>query len=212
MYRPPVFREDRTEVLHALIRTHPLGTLITHGAHGLMANLLPFTLVENESGSPLLRTHLARANSQLADLHAGNEALVLFQGPHAYVSPGWYPSKAEHEKVVPTWNYVMVQARGQPQLIDDEAWLREQISHLTDTQEQHRPTPWKVTDAPKDFITGLLKAIVGLEIPVRQIEGKWKVSQNRSASDRQGVADGLRREDNALAMADLVATHRKDQL
>lgn len=212
MYRPPVFREDRTVMLHALIRAHPLGTLITHGANGLMANLLPFTLVENENGSALLRTHLARANSQLADLHAGNEALVLFQGPHAYVSPGWYPSKAEHEKVVPTWNYVMVQARGQPQLIDDEAWLREQISHLTDTQEQHRPTPWKVTDAPEDFITGLLKAIIGLEIPVCQIEGKWKVSQNRSAADRQGVADGLRQEDNALAMADLVATHRKDQL
>lgn len=212
MYRPPVFREDRTEMLHALIRAHPLGTLITHGANGLMANLLPFTLVENENGSALLRTHLARANNQLADLHAGNEALVLFQGPHAYVSPGWYPSKAEHEKVVPTWNYVMVQARGMPQLIDDEGWLREQISHLTDTQEHHRPTPWKVTDAPEDFITGLLKAIIGLEIPVLQIEGKWKVSQNRSASDRQGLADGLRQEDNAPAMADLVATHRKDQL
>lgn len=211
MYRPPAFREDRPEVLHGLIRAHPLGTLITHGANGLMANLLPFTLVENADGTALLRTHLARPNSQLVDLREGGEALVLFQGPQAYVSPGWYPSKAEHEKVVPTWNYVMVQARGKPRLIDDEGWLRDQISHLTHTQEHHRPAPWKMTDAPEDFITGLLKGIMGLEIPVERIEGKWKVSQNRSAADRQGVVDGLRQEDSASPMANLVAAHRKDR-
>ena len=197
--------------MYALIRAHPLGTLITHGANGLTANLLPFTLVENEDGTALLRAHLARPNSQLTDLREGGEALVLFQGPQAYVTPSWYPSKAEHEKVVPTWNYVMVQARGKPRLIDDADWLRAQISHLTDTQEHHRPTSWKVTDAPEDFITGLLKAIIGLEISVRQIEGKWKVSQNRSAADRQGVADGLRQEDSASPMAALVAAHRKDR-
>lgn len=124
---------------------------------------------------------------------------------------GGYPSKAEHEKVVPTWNYVMVQARGKPRLVDDEGWLRDQIAHLTHTQEHHRPAPWKMTDAPEDFITGLLTGIIGLEIPVERIEGKWKVSQNRSAADRQGVVYGLRQEDSASPMANLVAAHRKDR-
>lgn len=212
MYRPPAFREDRPEVLHALIRAHPLGTLITYGSGGLTANLVPFTLVEDGNGSAILRTHLAKANEQLVDLREGPEALVLFQGPQAYVSPSWYPSKKEHEKVVPTWNYVMVQVRGLPQVIDSADWLLEQISHLTETQENHRPDPWKVSDAPECFIASLLNGIVGLEIPIEHIEGKWKVSQNRSSTDRQGVADGLRHEDNALAMADLIETHRRDLL
>lgn len=200
MYQPPAFREDRPEVLQALIRAHPLATLVTSGAGGLQANLLPFLLTD-EGGA--LRAHLARANPQLADLREGGEALVIFQGPQAYVSPAFYASKAEHGKVVPTWNYAVVQVRGTPRVLDDAAWVREQIDDLTDSQEAGRAEPWAVGDAPDDFIAMQLRAIVGIEIPIASIEGKWKVSQNRSEADRQGVAAGLPLE--AAAMALLVA-------
>ena len=191
MYRPPAFREDRSEILRALIRGHPLATLVTHGAAGLTANLIPFTLVEAEGGDRL-RCHLAKANEQLADLRAGAEALVIFQGPHAYVSPSWYASKAETHKVVPTWNYVVVQAWGTPVVTDDADWLKAQTTALTDSRESTRSEPWAVTDAPADYIASQLRGITGVEIPIARIEGKWKASQNRSEADRKGVADGLR--------------------
>jgi transcriptional regulator len=207
MYQPAAFREDRLEILHALIHTHPLATLVTAGAGGLIANLLPFTLVgTGEKGT--LRGHLAKANDQLPALRAGAETLVVFQGPEAYITPSWYASKREHGRVVPTWNYAVVQVRGTPRVIDDPAWIRAQIEDLTSSQENRRPAPWKVTDAPEPFILGQIKAIIGIEIPILAIEGKWKVSQNRSAADRQGVQEGLQQEGIGAEMAKLVADAR----
>lgn len=201
MYRPPAFREDRPELLHAAIRAHPLATLVTHGPSGLTANLVPFTLVTAGDGPDLLRAHLARANPQLADLRAGGEALVIFQGPQAYVTPSWYPAKQAHGKVVPTWNYILVQAHGRPRVIDDAAWLRAQIDALTAQQEADRQDPWAVDDAPPDFVAAQLKGIAGVEIAIDRIEGKWKASQNQPAANRAGVAAGLRALDPASPMA-----------
>jgi transcriptional regulator len=203
MYRPSYFREDRQEVLHALIRSHPFAQLVTMREQGIEANPLPMLIDPQASPNGTLRGHLARANDQVAALRAGGQALVIFQGPQAYVSPSWYPSKAEHGKVVPTWNYVAVHAWGIPRVIDDAAWLRRLIEDLTVSQEQGRNDPWAVGDAPEDFIATMVKAIVGIEIPIDRIEGKWKVSQNRSEPDRRGVIEGLRAEGNE-AMAELV--------
>ena len=207
MYRPSHFREDRPEVLHALIGAHPFAQLVTAGEQGLIANPLPLLIDPAASPNGTLRGHLARANDQVAALSAGGQALVIFQGPQAYVSPSWYPSKAEHGKVVPTWNYVAVHAWGVPRVIDDAAWLRRLIEDLTVSQEQHRPEPWAVGDAPEEFIATMVNAIVGIEIPIDRIEGKWKLSQNRSEPDRRGVVEGLRADGNA-AMADLVEEAR----
>lgn len=190
MHCPSIFREERLDVLHGLITAHPLGMLITAGSNGLMANLIPFSL---HSGGKhgILRTHLARGNKQLDTLREATEALVVFQGPECYVTPSWYPSKAEHGKVVPTWNFAMVQVRGGASVIDDLEWLRNQVEVLTNSQESGRDTPWNVSDAPAEFIETQLKGIIGVEIPIRSIEGKWKASQNRLPVDRQGVIDGL---------------------
>jgi transcriptional regulator len=179
--------------------------LVTAGEGGLMANLIPFGIDPNAGESGLLRAHLAKANDQIAALRAGAEAMVLFQGPQAYITPGWYASKVEHGKVVPTWNYVTVHAWGVPRVIDDPGWLRGQIGELTDAQETRRAHPWAVEDAPEAFVDSQIKGIVGLEIPIARIEGKWKVSQNRTAADRQGVIDGLR-EQGLDEMARLVAS------
>jgi transcriptional regulator len=204
MYLPAAFREDRLQTLHALIRAHPLATLITAGPGGLIANLAPFILADaGEKGT--LRAHIARASDQVEALRSGVETLVVFQGPEAYITPSWYAAKKEHGRVVPTWNYVVVQARGTPRLIDDPGWIRTQIGELTASQENRRAEPWKVTDAPEPFIAGQLGAIVGVEIPIAAIEGKWKVSQNRSAADRKGVEEGLRREGLSEEIARLVA-------
>jgi transcriptional regulator len=205
MYRPPAFREDRPELLHAAIRAHPLATLVTHGPSGLAANLVPFTLVPGEDGRDLLRAHLAKANPQLADLRAGGEALVIFQGPQAYVSPSWYPSKQEHGKVVPTWNYILVQAHGRPRVTDDSDWLRAQIDALTTLQEAGRDDPWAVADAPDDYVAAQLRGIAGVEIAVERIDGKWKTSQNQPAANRDGVIAGLRDLDPGSAMAAAMA-------
>lgn len=205
MYRPPAFREDRPELLHAAIRAHPLATLVTHGPSGLTANLVPFTLVPGEGGPDLLRAHLAKANPQLADLRAGGEALVIFQGPQAYVTPAWYPSKQQHGKVVPTWNYILVQAHGRPCVIEDAAWLRAQIDALTTLQEGSRADPWAVTDAPADYVAAQLKGIAGVEIAIERIAGKWKASQNQPAANHEGVVAGLREQDPASPMAAAMA-------
>ena len=204
MYQPPAFREERLETLHALIRAHPLATLVTAGPGGLIANLVPFILADTgDKGT--LRAHVARANDQVDALKSGAETLVLFHGPEAYITPSWYASKKEHGRVVPTWNYVVVQVRGTPRVIDDTAWLRAQIGALTSSQENQRAEPWKVADAPESFIDGQIRAIIGIEIPILTIEGKWKVSQNRSTADRQGVYEGLLAEGINEAMAKLVA-------
>lgn len=208
MFIPPLFREERLEVLHALLRAHPLGTLVTHGEEGLRADLTPFLLAE-DGGKGVLRAHLSRAHDQLAALRAGGEALVLFQGPQAYVTPSWYTSKAVDGKVAPTWNYVAVEVRGTPRLVEDRDWLRAQLDALTALQEASRAAPWGLGDAPPSFVEAQLAKIVGLEIPIRAITGKWKVSQNRTEADRQGVAQGLRHDRADEAMARLVEGERE---
>jgi transcriptional regulator len=203
MYQPAAFREERLETLHALVRSHPLGTLITSGPSGLLANLVPFVLVASgEKG--ILRAHIARGNDQLPPLRDAAETLVVFQGAESYITPSWYASKREHGRVVPTWNYVVVQVRGTPRVHDDPEWIRAQIGELTAMQEGPRPASWSVSDAPDNYIQGLLKGIVGIEIPISAIEGKWKASQNQSAADRQGVHEGLREEGINEEMAQIV--------
>jgi len=192
MYLPAHFEEKRPEVLAELVRTHPLGLLVTLADAGLQANSIPFFLDADPAGGPgILRAHVARANPLWREARTDVEALVVFQGPQAYVSPGWYPSKAEHGKVVPTWNYVMVQARGLLRAIDDAAWVHALVSRLTTHHEAAQAKPWAVTDAPAPYIDTMTRAIVGIEIVLTALTGKWKVSQNRSTADRAGVAGGL---------------------
>jgi transcriptional regulator len=203
MYLPEAFRETRPEVLEALIRAHPLGLLVSIGPEGPLASPVPFTLAEGGARG-VLRAHLARANPHWRALAEAPEALVLFQGPEAYVTPSWYATKRETGKVVPTWNYAMVEARGRATVIEDAGWLRAQVGALTATMEAARAEPWAVADAPEPFVAAQLRGIVGIEIPVESIEGKWKVSQNRPAADRRGVVEGLAAEGDE-AMAALVA-------
>ena len=206
MYHPPHFRENRLEAQHELIRAHPLGLLITHGPAGLLANPIPFLLDADASPFGTLRGHLARANPQWRELGEA-EALVVFQGAESYVTPSWYATKRETGKVVPTWNYATVQVRGRRRAVEDAAWLARQVAALTDGQEATFAAPWAVTDAPAPYLAGQLKGIVGIELEIAAIEGKWKVSQNRPAADRTGVIEGLRGlgDDASVAMADLVA-------
>lgn len=192
MYQPPHFREDRLAVQHALIRTHSLGLLITAGPGGLQANHIPFLIDAGAGERGMLRAHLARANPQAQELAAVDECLAVFQGAQTYISPSLYPTKHEHGKAVPTWNYITVHAWGRPQVIDDVGWLRDQVEDLTAHKEGSRPAPWSVSDAPEPFVAAQLKGIIGIEIPVARIEGKWKVSQNRPAVDQAGVIAGLR--------------------
>jgi transcriptional regulator len=205
MYLPTHFSESRPAVLRAFVRDHPLGLLVTqNGNGGVDANSVPFVLDADGDEPGVLRAHVARANPVWKTARTDVDALVVFQGPHGYVSPAWYPSKAEHGKVVPTWNYVMVQARGRLRAIDDRDWLRKFVSRLTARHEAPRDAPWAVTDAPADFIETMLGAIVGIEIPLSSLVGKWKVSQNRSAADRDGVVDGLVREHGDALLAEQV--------
>jgi len=203
MYQPPHFREDDLAVQHALIRAHPLGLLVSSGPSGLMANPLPFHLDSDASPKGTLRVHLAKANRQWQDIRDGAEVLVIFQGVESYVTPSWYETKRETGKVVPTWNYAIVQVRGGARVMEDPSWLLAQIKAITAYQEQARGEQWRVEDAPDAFIASQLKGIVGIEIEIAAMEGKWKVSQNRPAKDREGVAQGLL-EDRDFAMAELV--------
>lgn len=203
MYQPPAFREDRPEVQHALIRKHPLGLLITSGPAGLLANLFPFLLDTEGTEKGTLRLHMARANPQWRELEAVDECLVVFQGPQDYVTPSWYATKRETGKVVPTWNYATVHVWGRPRVMNDDTWLRRQIEDLTDSREVQRAEPWAVSDAPDDFVAMQMRAIVGIEIPILRIEGKWKMSQNRPEADRAGVIAGFR-ETGSDAIAALV--------
>ena len=191
MYQPPQFREDDPAVQHAFIRAHPLGLVVTLGSEGLEANLIPFVLDVPADGPATLRGHLARPNPQWRRFDADVEALVVFQGPEAYITPSWYAAKAETGRVVPTWNYAVVQARGRMAVIEEAAWLRRQISALTDAQEGKRAAPWTVDDAPAPFVDGQIRGIVGIEIAVARIDGKWKASQNRPAGDHAGIIAGL---------------------
>lgn len=188
MYTPKHFEETRVEALHGLIRAYPFATLVTHAAAGLTANHLPFELVDG-----VLHGHVARGN-ELARLN-GAEVLLVFQGPDGYISPNWYPSKHETGREVPTWNYAVAHVHGRLRVIDDAAWLRRLLETLTDHHEATQPQPWKITDAPEDHIEKSLRAIVGLEIAIERIDGKFKLSQNHPARNRAGVIAGLRERD-----------------
>jgi transcriptional regulator len=189
MYEPPLHRQEDLDTVFALIAQHPLGLLISHEASGLLANAVPFTRVDDGSRFGRLRAHLARANPQWREL--SGEVLVVFQGAGHYITPSWYPTKRETGKVVPTWNYVMAQARGTVSVKESPEWLRAQVEQLTGEREAGLPTPWKVGDAPEDYVAAQLRAIVGIEIAVSDLRGKWKASQNRPEADRAGVIAGL---------------------
>ena len=206
MYLPAHFEESRSEVLHALMREHPFATLITHGDNGLTANHLPLHLAPEIAPLGALQGHVARANP-LWQEPADTEVLAIFHGPQTYVTPSWYPTKREHGKAVPTWNYVVVHARGRLRAIDDPDWLRRQLETLVASHEAGFAEPWQIADAPPDYIDKMLTAIVGIEITITELKGKWKISQNQPPANRAGVVAGLRQQGtaDALAMAELVA-------
>jgi transcriptional regulator len=204
MYLPAHHEESCPEVMHALLRDHPLGLLLTqniakdaHGFQPLQADAIPFMLDPARGAHGTLVAHVARANPLWHAARTDAQSVVMFQGAQAYISPAWYVTKAETGKVVPTWNYVIVEVRGRLRVIDDAAWVHGLVSTLTDRHEAGRAASegkadaWKVTDAPDDYIATMQRAIVGIEIEIASIKGKWKVSQNRSAADRAGVAVGL---------------------
>ncbi|MBF8160393.1 FMN-binding negative transcriptional regulator [Ectopseudomonas hydrolytica] len=191
MYCPAAFRQDDLPTLHAQIHASGLAIVTSSGAQGLQASHLPLLLEPGEGEFGTLYGHFARANGHWRDLAAGAEALVVFSGADAYVHPGWYVAKAEHGKVVPTWNYIAVHAWGQAEVFDEPERLLELVSRLSERHEQGRPQPWAVSDAPRDYIDSMLRAIVGFALPIRRLEGKWKLSQNRSSNDQAGVRDGL---------------------
>lgn len=210
MYVPSHFAEDRLPVLQNFMRQHPFATLITLNAGGLVASHLPLLVEEAPAPNGRLIGHLARANNHWRDVDSSVEALAIFGGPHAYVSPSWYATKAEHGKVVPTWNYSAVHAYGALRIIEDATWLRDLVGRLTDRHESGRAHPWKVEDAPADYVQTHLKGIVGIELTVQRLEGKWKLSQNRPAKDRIGTERGLREtgDPDAAAVAAMMAETR----
>jgi transcriptional regulator len=207
LYIPKAFREDRQQVLHSLIRRHSFGTLVTFGDGGLAATHLPFLLDPERGPHGTLLGHLARANPQWESFGesfaSGQEALAIFQGPNAYVSPSWYETFLS----VPTWNYVAVHAYGLPRLVTDQAALRRILEATVGTYEASFEEPWDMARLPEDYVEHMTKAIVGFEIPIARLEGKRKLSQNRSAADRQGAIDGLNRHGGApgQAVAELMA-------
>lgn len=202
MYTPEPFAESRPDELRRLVREHPLGMLVTHGAEGLDANHLPFLLDEENDASTRLLAHVARANPVWTAIADGAEVLVVFRGAQGYISPNWYPSKHETHRHVPTWNYEAVHAHGRIHVRDDERFVRGVVARLTRTHEAGEPQPWKMSDAPDDYLQGMLAQIVGLEIAVTRLEGKRKLSQNRDARDFAATMDTLElRGHTALAAA-----------
>jgi transcriptional regulator len=203
MYLPSHFEMTDPAALHELVRAHPLATWVTQRDGDLVAEHVPFLLDAGRGPHGTLVGHVARANPVWQ--HEG-PSLVVFQGPQAYVSPGWYPSKREHGKVVPTWNYAVVHVHGRARAVEEPAALLEIVTRLTRSRESGRTAPWAVSDAPPDFVSKTLEAIVGIEIEIERIAGKWKMSQNRSEADRRGVVEGLNAEggEEALAVAALV--------
>jgi transcriptional regulator len=206
MYLPFHHREDRIGPQHDLIRAYPLGMLVIMGRGGLAANPVPFVLDSGASQNGMLKAHIARANPLWQDYDPAHEALVIFQGPQIYVSPNYYASKKDTGKIVPTWNYVCVQAYGTLKVIDDRDWLLDQLGALTQRHEADQPVPWSIADAPEDYIAMMLKGIIGLEIDIARLEGKWKLSQNRSAADQASLIEALRDSpsENAGAIASLM--------
>jgi transcriptional regulator len=208
MYIPTSYREERPDEMFAFILANPFGAMVTSRDGELFATHLPFVVDRFTGARGTLLGHIARANDHHKDAPAEERALVIFTGPDAYITPRWYPSKAEHGKVVPTWNYVAVHAYGTLRFRRDEAFLRRQLELLTTQHEGAGPGAWKVTDAPDEYVAQQLKAIVGLEVEITALEGKWKMSQNRDDADIDGVVAGLAGERHASAIADLVNARR----
>lgn len=191
MYLPSAFRQDDLAELHRQIAASRLASVVSQGPDGLQASHLPLLLAADEGEFGTLYGHFAKANPQWRELAGGSQALVIFNGPDAYVSPSWYPAKAEHGKVVPTWNYIAVHAYGQAEVFDDAERLLQLVSRLSDQHEAGRAQPWAVSEAPRDYLDSILRAIVGFALPIQRLEGKWKLGQNRSSADQHGVQAGL---------------------
>lgn len=210
MYIPKINEETRLDVIHAHIESHPLATLVTLGPSGIIATHLPMVLHRGEGPNGTLRGHISRANRQWRELNPSVEALAIFTGPEHYITPSWYPEKSEDGKVVPTWNYAVVHAYGSITLIEDPAWLLTHLKSLTAQHESAFEHEWKVTDAPEDYIASQIRGIIGIDLPISRLQGKWKVSQNKSEPTRRSIEQGL--EDlgtpESLAMRDLIAGKR----
>lgn len=212
VYIPKQFEESRVDVMHDLIRTYPLATVVTHSKNGLSANHIPLHLSKLRGEFGGLWGHVARANPMLADIVDDVESLAIFHGPDAYISPSWYATKKEAGKVVPTWNYAAVHAYGILRVVDDASWLRTQLEALTFENEAGFLEPWSVSDAPPDYIDRIASAIVGVEMVVTRLLGKWKVSQNQPIQNRDSVVSGLRASDSSaqIAVAALVEKAKED--
>lgn len=212
MYVPKHFAQPDVAILHALMRAQPLATLITQSGGALDANHLPLYLLDaavpGDNPHGMLQGHVARANPLWRECQQGAEVLAVFHGPQAYITPSWYPGKKEDGKAVPTWNYAVVHAHGTLRVIDDVSWLKAHVEMLTARQESAFAEPWAVSDAPADYVDKLLKAVVGIEIVMTRLVGKWKTSQNQPPHNRAGVVSGLSRGagEAAVAMAALVAS------
>ena len=209
MYVPKQHEEFDLSVLHALIKAHPLGTWVTQSDGELLANHIPFLIDPARGEHGTLVGHVARANPVWKSFSSTINSVVIFQGAESYITPSWYPSKHEHGKAVPTWNYAVVHGHGIPRAIENRDWLLEHLTQLTNTHEAEQALPWKVSDAPQEFTERLMQAIVGIEIPIVKLVGKWKVSQNRPEPDKIGVVAGLlnRGDSQSIAMASLVRKH-----
>jgi transcriptional regulator len=210
MYQPDHHRVDDLSLMHALMRARPLVALISGGAEGLYATHLP-TVLKDDGAYGVIEFHLARANPHWKYLAQCDEALMIFQGPEGYITPGWYPSKAEHAKVVPTWNYAVVHVYGRPEMMQETDWIRRHLAELTAQQERNEAEPWALTDAPETFIEVMLRGVIGFRLAITRLEGKWKMSQNRDIKDRDGVVSGLRKRGvgDDLEIAELVLRHAK---
>ena len=207
MYTPAQFKIEETQEAHALMRARPFAILVTHGGEGLTATHLP-TVLKFDDANPLgrIECHVARPNPQWKTVAPDGEALLIFQGPEAYIRPGWYPAKAEHGKVVPTWNYAVVHAYGRLEVVHESAWLLAHVSELTNQQEAPYDARWATSDAPSNFLDAMARGIVGLRLAITRLEAKMKMSQNREPRDRAGVVRGLsdRAEGQDAATAALV--------
>lgn len=212
MHIPQYHAETDLEVLHDLISKTPLGTWVVCQNDKITAHHLPFMLVRSRGEYGSLVAHVAKGNPVWKIVHdSADSSLIIFQGADTYITPSWYASKKEHGKVVPTWNFAVVHAYGVPKVQTDMEWLQEHLNTLTDHHEADQPAPWKVDDAPSEFINRMKQGIVGIEIPIEQIIGKWKVSQNRDQADRQGIVDGLNTmgDADAIEMATMVEQQGK---
>lgn len=213
MYLPAYFEEKRADVLHALMRARPLATLVTLCDSGIVANHIPVETLSEPAPHGLIRGHIARANPLWRTYRADSEALAIFQGPQAYISPSFYPSKQETGEVVPTWDYAVAHARGSLRFVQETDWLRALVVRLTNAHEASRQAPWKVDDAPPPYIEKMLTMIVGFELAVTSLTGKWKLSQNHPAANRRGVAAGLRAAAGAESgeVADMLASLEEER-